>query len=64
MAWLVILGAFVVFLFLCATIPLGIRYYLEHATVSQTATLEVIDGTPRYRVPGAVAPIAATRTVQ
>ena len=64
MAWLVILGAFVVFLFLCATIPLGLRYYLEHATVSQTATLEVIGGTPRYRVPGAVAPIAATRTVQ
>jgi hypothetical protein len=64
MAWLVILGAFVAFLFLCATIPVGLRYYLEHATASQTATLEVIDGTPRYRVPGAVAPIAATRTVQ
>jgi len=64
MAWLVILGAFLAFLVLCATIPLGIRYYLEHATAPQTATLEVIIGTPRYRVPGAVAPIAATRTVQ
>jgi hypothetical protein len=63
-AWLVILGSFLVFLFLCATVPLGIRYYLRHATSSQTATLEVIGGTPRYRLPGAVAPIAATRTVQ
>ena len=64
MAWLVILGAFVTFLLLCATVPFGVRYYLEHATAPQTATLEVIGGTPRYRLPGAVAPIAATGTVQ
>ncbi len=63
-AWLVILGAFATFLLLCATVPLGIRYYLQHATTAKTATLEVIDGTPRYRLPGAVAPIAATQTVQ
>lgn len=64
MAWLVILGAFLAFLLLCATVPLGIRYYLLHATSSETATLDVIGGTPRYRLPGGVAPIAATGTVQ
>jgi hypothetical protein len=64
MAWLVILGAFAAFLLLCATVPLGIRYYLRHATSPKTATLEVIDGTPSFRVPGAVAPTAATQTVQ
>ncbi|MDE3088278.1 MAG: FecR domain-containing protein [Chloroflexota bacterium] len=64
MAWVVLLGAFAVFLLLCATVPLGIRYYLRHATSSKTATLEVIGGTPRYHPPGAAAPIAATKTVQ
>ncbi len=63
-AWLVILGSFATFLLLCTTVPFGVQYYLRHAMSSQTATLEVIGGTPRYRLPGAVAPIAATKTVQ
>jgi hypothetical protein len=64
MAWLVIVGAFVAFLLLCTTVPLGIRYYLRHATSAQTATLEVIGGTVRVRQPGAVAPIAVTKSLQ
>ncbi len=64
MAWLVIVGAFVAFLLLCTTVPLGIRYYLLHATSAQTATLEVIGGTVRVRQPGAVAPIAVTKSLE
>lgn len=63
-AWLVILGAFAVFLVVCATVPLGMRYYLHHATAPQTASLEVIDGTVRVRVPGGAAPIAVTQSMQ
>lgn len=64
MAWLVILGAFAAFLLLCAIVPLGIRYYLRHATSPKTATLEVIDGTVIVRPLGAAAPIAVTQSMQ
>ena len=60
-AWLVILGAFAMFLILCASVPLGVRYYLRHATTSQPAKLEVIGGTIRVREPGSAAPIAVTQ---
>lgn len=63
-AWLVMWGAFIIFLLLCATIPVGIKYYLEHATTPQTATLEVISGTVRVREPGTAAPIAVTQTMK
>jgi hypothetical protein len=63
-AWLVTWGAFITFLVLCAGMPLGIQYYLEHATTPQLATLEVIGGTVRVREPGSAAPIAVTKTVQ
>lgn len=63
-AWLVMWGAFVTFLLLCAAIPLGAQYYFEHATTPQLATLEVIGGTVRVREPGSAAPIAVTKTVQ
>jgi len=62
-AWLVVLGAFVVFMLLCATVPLGIRYYLRHATSPRTAMLEVVGGTVRVRERGAAAPIAVTRSI-
>lgn len=62
-AWVVMWSAFVTFLVLCAVIPLGIRYYLEHATTPQLATLEVIGGTVRVREPGTAAPIAVTKMV-
>jgi hypothetical protein len=63
-AWLVMWGAFLTFLVLLATVPLGIQFYLEHATTPQAATLEVISGTVRVREPSAAAPIAVTKTVQ
>ncbi len=63
-AWFVILGAFVVFLALCAIVPLSVRYYLRHATTRQTATLDVIGGTVRVLEPGVAAPIAVTGTMQ
>ncbi len=62
-AWLVILGAFAMFLLLCAAVPLSGRYYLEHATTPKPATLEVIGGTVRVRELGAAAPIAVTKTL-
>jgi hypothetical protein len=63
-AWLVILGAFIVFLALCAAVPLSIRYYLQHSTTPKQATLEVIGGTVRVRELGVAAPIAVTKSVQ
>ncbi|MEW5717652.1 MAG: FecR domain-containing protein, partial [Chloroflexota bacterium] len=63
-AWFVMWGAFLTFLVLCAAMPLGAQYYLEHATTPQLATLEVIGGTVRAREPSAAAPIAVTKTVQ
>lgn len=62
-AWVVLWSTFLIFLLLCAAIPLGLQYYLEHATTPQAATLEVINGTIRVREPGTVAPIAVTKTV-
>lgn len=61
-AWLVMWGAFIIFVLLCATLPLASKYYLEHATLPQTATLEVISGTVRVREPGTVAPLAVTQS--
>jgi hypothetical protein len=63
-AWLVIWGAFAVFLLLCAAVPLAVQYYLQHATSPQRAMLEVIGGTVRVRERGAAAPIAVTKSVQ
>ncbi len=63
-AWLVILGTFAVFLLLCASVPLGIRYYIRHATVPKEANLEVIGGTVRVREPGVAAPIAVTKSAE
>jgi hypothetical protein len=62
-AWLVIWGAFLIFLALCAMVPLGIRYYVLHATTPQTATLEVIGGTVRVREPDVASPLAVTKTI-
>ncbi|MBI5304280.1 MAG: FecR domain-containing protein [Chloroflexi bacterium] len=60
-AWLVLWGAFAVFLLLCALVPYGGYYYLLHATSPRTANLEVISGTVRVRQPGSAAPLAVTR---
>lgn len=61
-AWMVIWGAFAIFLLLCALIPLTIRYYIQHATTPQEATLEVVSGTVRVREPGVAAPFAVTKS--
>ncbi len=61
-AWIVILGAFCIFLLLCATVPLGIRYYLLHATAPKPATLEVIGGTVRVTEPNVAVPLGVTNS--
>ena len=63
-AWLVIVGAFLIFLGLCAAVPLGARYYLLHTTSPKEATLEVIGGTIRVREPGVAAPLGVTQALQ
>jgi hypothetical protein len=63
-AWLVLWGAFVTFLSLCAIVPYGGYSYLLHATSARQASLEVISGTARVREPGSAAPIAVTRAMQ
>lgn len=62
-AWVVILGAFCLFLILCGTAPLSVWYYLRHATTSKPATLDVIGGTVRVSEPGVAAPLGVTKSV-
>ncbi len=64
MAWLVIWGAFAVFLLVCAAVPVGTRSYLLYSWSPKTAMFEVIGGTPRVQEPGSIAPIAVTRSIQ
>lgn len=63
-AWLVIIGAFLVFLGLCASVPLGLRYYLLHATSPKEASLEVNLGTVRVHLPNGAAPLGVTTSIQ
>ena len=63
-AWLVLWGAFIIFLLLCALVPYGTYSYLLYATTAKAATLEVISGTMRVREPGSAAPIAVTRALE
>lgn len=62
LAWLVMIGAFAVFLMLCAAIPFGARYYLLYTTSTKPALLEVLGGTVSVQDRGSVAPIAVTRS--
>lgn len=45
LAWMVLLGSFAVFAFLCVTIPYGIVSYLNSSTVSRIATGQGTSGT-------------------
>lgn len=63
-AWMVIFGAFAVFLVLCAAVPVSARSYLLYSTSPKPATLEVIGGTPRVQERGSAAPIAVTKSLQ
>jgi hypothetical protein len=58
LAWLILIGAFAIFVVLAITTPLAVRWYLWRATVAQRATIEVNSGTiPVVQSEGA-APIA------
>lgn len=61
-AWFVMFGAFLVFLSLCALVPIGTREYLLYSTSPRSALLEVVGGTVRVQERGATAPFAVTRT--
>ncbi len=61
-AWLVIIGAFTVFLSLCALVPFGTRQYLLYTTTTRPALLEVLGGTVRVQERDLTAPLAVTRT--
>lgn len=63
-AWLVLLGAFAIFIALCALVPYGGYYYLLHSTTPKSAMLEVIGGTVRVREPSSAAPIAVTGSLE
>src|SRR5512141_2604215 len=64
MAWLVIFGAFAIFLLLCAAIPVSSRAYLLYTSHPEPAILEVSGGTVRVQEANAAAPIAVTKSLQ
>lgn len=59
-AWLVIFGAFGVFLTLCAAIPLSAQSYLLYSTDTQQAKFEVLSGTAQVQELNSLAPMAVT----
>lgn len=48
LAWVVLLGSFILFLILAITIPLTVRYVMRYATVSEETRLEPTLGTLHY----------------
>jgi hypothetical protein len=60
MAWIVLLACFGVFLVLLISVPLAVRYGIQHATTPQTATLDPTQGTVLLYQPGAAEPVAIT----
>jgi hypothetical protein len=60
LAWAVLLTCFAVFLVLLVTVPLTLRYFVQHATSPQTATLDPTQGTVLLYQPGATEPVAIT----
>lgn len=63
-AWLVILGAFLAFLTLCAAVPVSARSYLLFSTSLKPANFEVNAGTPRVQEKNGTAPIAVTGSIR
>lgn len=61
-AWIVLLLSFTTFCVLAVSIPLGIRNYLLHGTVSPPGTLRVASGTVLLVNAGSDEPIAVTDT--
>jgi hypothetical protein len=60
LAWTVLGTAFVVFLLLAISIPLGIRSFLLHASQDQDALLQVIEGTVLVDKANGAEPIGVT----
>jgi hypothetical protein len=60
LAWIVLLACFSVFMVLLVSVPLTLRYFVEHATSPQPATLDPTQGTVLLYQPGATEPIAIT----
>ncbi len=60
LAWAVLLASFIVFAVLAVTVPLGIRYGLRYATVSQEARLEPTLGTLLLYPSTTAEPVAVT----
>jgi hypothetical protein len=60
LAWTVLLTCFGIFLILLVSVPLTMRYFVQHATSQQTATLDPTQGTVLLYQPGATEPIAIT----
>lgn len=63
-AWIVLFGAFGVFLTLLTTVPVTARSYLLYSQTPQQATLEVVGGTASVTEAGAAAPIAVSKSQQ
>jgi hypothetical protein len=57
-AWVVLLTSFFVCIGLAAAVPLGIRHYILHARVRQSATVEVQRGPLRVTLAGRGEPVA------
>jgi hypothetical protein len=60
LAWIVLLACFGVFVVLLISVPLTLRYYVQHATSPQPATLDPTQGTVLLYQPGATEPVAIT----
>lgn len=60
LAWTVLLASFAVFLVLSISVPLTLRYWIEHATVRQNAVLDPIQGTILLYPPRSLEPIAVS----
>jgi hypothetical protein len=52
LAWGMLWGAFTIFLILVIGLPFGLFYYLQNATISQEATLVVLNGTAIVELTG------------
>jgi hypothetical protein len=60
LAWIVLLGSFAIFVILAITLPLGARYVIRYATVSQEARLEPTLGTLLFYPSPSAEPVAVT----
>lgn len=64
LAWGILLASFAVFVAFLVTVPLGIHYGLQFATVPQSATLDPTQGTVLLFPPGTAAGDGATPNAQ